>query len=380
MPPAYRKPTLLLLSAFWLFSAVFYASQPIGWKLLYGQPLQWREMLGAGLAWLFCIPLSLVCLALPRHLPLHGVDRRRQLWRLAAVGVAVALGLFALDVLSFRIALIGADRHPPILQYVTMLAVSRAHTYLLIYLLLAGLAYALDHFARTQALEAEAARHAVAAAELQRDLTNARLRTLRMQLQPHFVFNAHHAIVGLMLNGETDKAIRMLTQLSDLLRHTLDEGDGPEVTLRRELALLRQYLEIQQIRFGDRLRIEITAAETLLDASLPSLLLQPLVENAVRHGIDRHVAAGWIRVGAARDGARLVLTVENSGAGAPVPAGLTPRRGIGLATTRARLQQTYGAEHDLSMAPTESGGMKVTVSLPWRVCASSPAAAAAITS
>lgn len=373
-----RKRTLLLLSAFWLFSAVYYATQPIAWTLIYGSPFRLREMIASGLQWLSYIPLSLYCLRLPARYSLRPERRRESVRRLVHIGIAVCLALFVLDVLSFQLVSLGDAKPPPFLQLATMLAVSHAHTYVLIYLLLTGLAYAIDYFQSSQAFEEEAARQAVHAAELQRDLADARLRTLRMQLQPHFIFNAHHAITGLMLEGETDKAVRMLVRLSDLLRLTLDQGDGHDVALRQEIALLRQYLEIQQIRFGDRLRVEIAVDEDALDAAVPTLILQPLVENAVRHGIDQQIAPGWITVSAKRVDDRLVLAVENSGKPHPGPTRPT-RSGIGLSTTRARLQQAYADAHEFALTRMPHGGMKAELSIPFLVLESAPEDAAIAT-
>lgn len=373
-----QKRTLLLLSGFWLFSAIYYATQPLAWTLIYGSPFRLREMLASGLQWLSYIPLSLYCLRLPARYSLRPERRRESVHRLIGIGLVVSLALLALDVLSFQLASIGVAEPPPLLQLVSMLAVSHGHTYVLIFLLLTGLAYAMDYFQSAQAFEEEAARQAVHAAELQRDLADARLRTLRMQLQPHFLFNAHHAITGLMLEGETDKAVRMLVRLSDLLRLTLDLGEGHDVALRQEIALLRLYLEVQHIRFGDRLRVEIAVDEQALDAAVPSLILQPLVENAVRHGIDRQIAPGWIRIGGRQVGEQLVLTVENSGP--PVGDPSRPaRQGIGLSTTRARLQEAYGDAHAFSLTPIPQGGMKAELSIPFLILERVPEEPAAAT-
>ncbi|ACB77186.1 sensor histidine kinase [Opitutus terrae] len=362
--PGHRKQTLLLLSGFWLFSALYYASHPLAWRLIYGSPFNLRETVASGTQWLLCIPLSLYCLTLPARFPLDRTGRRASLRRLVQIGLIVCVLLFVLDVLVFHLLSLTSAKPPPFLQFVAMIAVSRTHTYILIYLLLTGFAYALDSLQRSQALEEQAAQQARAAAELQRDLADARLRTLRMQLQPHFIFNTHHAITGLMLEGQTDKAVQMLVRLSDLLRLTLEQGDGHEVSLRQEIALLRQYLEIQQIRFGDRLQVDIAVDAETLDAAVPSLILQPLVENAVRHGIDRQIAPGWIKVTGARDGERLVLAVENSGKAEAAPE-RARRNGIGLATTRARLQQAYGAAHAFALTRMPHGGMKAELSLPF---------------
>jgi two-component system LytT family sensor kinase len=203
-------------------------------------------------------------------------------------------------------------------------------------------------------------------AQLVARLSEAELQVLRMQLQPHFLFNTLHGISAL-LESDPRGARRMLTRLADLLRLSLRTDGAQEVPLREELAFLEQYLEIQRMRFGDRLQVTIEAAEA--DVLVPRLLLQPLVENAIRHGIARRAGAGHVRVAAVRDGDRLRLTVEDDGAGLGDP---DKGHGIGLSNTRARLAQLYGSAAELELASGVQGGALVTVLIPLR----EPAAAA----
>ena len=162
-----------------------------------------------------------------------------------------------------------------------------------------------------------------------------------MQLQPHFLFNTLNAIMVLVRQQRGAQAEEMLARLSDLLRCVLDEVAAQEVPLRRELEYLQLYLSIEQVHFQDRLRIEISANPTVLDAAVPQMILQPIVENAIRHGIARSSAAGQIRISASRTGDTLEIDVQDDGPGFPA-AHSSNTRGIGLANTRARLEQLYG--------------------------------------
>jgi signal transduction histidine kinase len=220
--------------------------------------------------------------------------------------------------------------------------------------------------AREHALEA-----ARAQAALQAQLAEARLHALAAQLQPHFLFNTLH-VISALVRPDPRRAEQLIVRLSELLREMLDQGTRAEVPLREELAFLAQYVEIQEARFGDRLRVRVEAAPDALDVPVPRLVLQPLVENAIRHGTSRRRAAGTVVVRAERVGAgapggeRLVLTVEDDGVG--LPPGGPPREGVGLATTRARVAQLYGARGDFRIEPAPhgagGGGTRCTVVVP----------------
>ncbi|HET6204971.1 MAG TPA: histidine kinase [Planctomycetota bacterium] len=204
----------------------------------------------------------------------------------------------------------------------------------------------------------------VRAAQLEARLTEATLQALRMQLHPHFLFNTLHAISALM-RRDLEAADRMVALLGDLLRQSLRDGEA-EVPLRREIEFLERYLEIEKVRFGDRLEVEIDVAPDCLEARVPGLLLHPLVENSLRHGLERTEEPGRLSIRArARDG-RLHLRVADSGAGLRAGAPAEADGGIGLASTRARLEQLYGSEHAFEVRPREGGGVEATVVLPLR--------------
>lgn len=204
---------------------------------------------------------------------------------------------------------------------------------------------------------------AVVAARLEASLADARLHALELQLQPHFLFNTLNAISALVRNGRNQEAVTMMAGLSELLRYTLDHAGDQQVALEDELAVLRRYLEIQHVRFPDRMSFEIDLAPEARRAAVPVLLLQPLAENAVRHGIAPKAGVGVIEVRAFRSEGKLQIEIFNSGILAP-PATPTASSGIGLRNTRARLKHLYGAEGHFELAGAE-GGVMASLSIPW---------------
>jgi LytS/YehU family sensor histidine kinase len=208
----------------------------------------------------------------------------------------------------------------------------------------------------------------LAAAALRTQLAEANLQALRAQLNPHFLFNAMNSIAMLVRRGENSRAVTMIAGLSELLRYVLEEHPAEEVALREELAFLRKYLEVEEARFPDRLRAEIAADPDTLDARVPSLVLQPLVENAIKHGVSRRAQAGRVRVTAARDNGRLVLRVTDDGPGPNGAATGGPESaGVGLRNVEARLRQLYGRDQEFTLAEAPGGGAVATVVLPYRV-------------
>ena len=195
-------------------------------------------------------------------------------------------------------------------------------------------------------------------------LVQAQLQTLKAQLQPHFLFNTLNSISTLM-HEDVEAADRMLVSLGDLLRATLSEVGGQEVTLRRELEVLDLYLRIQLIRFQDRLRVNLDVDPRALDACVPNLVLQPLVENAIKHGIAPHSVDGVIEIGARLDGDSLVLRVHDDGPGLSMTRGET-KEGVGLSNTRARLEHLYGAAQSLRYGNAAGGGFEVELRIPLR--------------
>ena len=223
-----------------------------------------------------------------------------------------------------------------------------------IYWAIVSIAHALQFYRRSQERERKAA-------ELAARLAEAKLQALKMQLQPHFLFNALNGIATLV-HTDPHAADEMIGNLSELLRLTLDQSQRQEILLRQELEFLDLYLQIEQARFGDRLRVEKEIEPELLDARVPTLILQPLVENAVRHGIEPRLAPGVITIRARSEGATVRLSVEDNGVGMCSTA--SSGQGIGLANTRARLQELYGAEGCLLLPQMNEQGYRVEITLP----------------
>jgi signal transduction histidine kinase len=208
-----------------------------------------------------------------------------------------------------------------------------------------------------------------AAAELEAALTRSRLDALRGQLQPHFLFNTLNTISSL-LRDDPDGAERILTRLGDLLRMSLQEGGNDEVPVEKELAFLERYIDIQRVRFADRLTVTVGAGPEVQRALVPSLLLQPLVENAIRHGIEPRAGTGSVRVRVERAGERLVIEVLDDGVGIAADGTNgheTNGHGVGLRNTRQRLEQLHGDRQSLDISSLPGGGTAVRITLPWRV-------------
>jgi len=201
--------------------------------------------------------------------------------------------------------------------------------------------------------------------QLQIQLTKARLQALKSQLQPHFLFNTLHSISSLMLT-DVCAADRMMTRLSDLLRMTLESDATQVTTLSRELEFANGYLEIEKVRFEERLRVVLEIAPDTLDAQVPTLLLQPLVENAVKHGVSKRSEGGEIRISAAHDDRKLYLKIKDSGPGLGDGGSFEQKAGVGLRATRDRLETLYGNEQSLDIRELPERGVEVCVSIPFR--------------
>jgi two-component system, LytTR family, sensor kinase len=246
--------------------------------------------------------------------------------------------------------LIGYRSNP---RMTTNVMLARFHSDLLTYAVLVGLRHAVDYYRKYKDRELKAT-------QLEARLAQAQLQVLKMQLQPHFLFNTLHAISALV-HKDVEAADRMITRLSEFLRLTLDSVGTQEIALKGELESLDKYLEIEQVRFGDRLKVHRSVDPETLDLLVPSLILQPLVENAVRHSIAPRAAGGRVEIRAHRIDRKLVLEVEDDGPGLPNTA-LT--EGVGLANTRARLEQLYGASQTMELLTEVGRGFRIQLTLP----------------
>lgn len=200
--------------------------------------------------------------------------------------------------------------------------------------------------------------------QLEARLAQSRLQVLKMQLHPHFLFNTLNAISEL-IHKDAEAAERMIGDLSDLLRMSFENLETQEISLKQELEFLKKYLEIEQMRFHDRLRVEMEISPDTLDAKVPNMILQPLVENAIKHGIAPRSEGGKIEIGAIRNNGDLSLTVTDNGIGIPFNDTINLPEGVGLSNTRRRLKHLYGEKHKFDLTP-EIKGLKVKLTIPFR--------------
>jgi signal transduction histidine kinase len=236
---------------------------------------------------------------------------------------------------------------------------------LMVYLVVLAAGFARDYFLRFQARQREAARLQTRTARLEEQLAAARLDALRMQINPHFLFNTLHAVSTLV--GDDPQGVRrMIARLSRLLRYVLDETDRQEVPLHQEMRFLRTYLEIMQIRFQGSLHTKIDVTSDLDDALVPNLILQPLVENAVKHGAGETEEVGRVEVHAEAEAGRLLLTVRDNGPHVSADGASNLPEGTGLKNVRARLNGLYGSDAELTFSAVPDGGLTARIALPLR--------------
>ena len=251
---------------------------------------------------------------------------------------------------------------------------NRTHYNLAVYAVIVCAWHAWDYYRKFRERE-------VQAIELAGRLAQAQLQALRMQLNPHFLFNTLNAISSLMLK-DVAAANKMISRLGELLRLVLENSDQQEVPLEQEIEFLRRYLEIEQIRFGDRLQLKLDFDSSTLQASVPNLILQPLVENAIQHAIQPQEAGGQIELRSTRDNGRLVLQVSDNGPGLTLDrpksaeGSVEGRERIGLNNTRERLRKLYGENHQFDLSGNAMGGVTARLSIPYRAISVAQAQAA----
>jgi two-component system LytT family sensor kinase len=326
----------------WTALAVFFGITASLTYMSLGQPPAWRLALEVALIqWWPWVPLTPLVVWLTRRLPIVG--RRRALAISSHLTFSIAVGLaksLAENVL--RAWLVGGRPY---------LLINNVALQALIYWALVGFTMAIDRFGQSRARAAEA----------EARLRQTQVELLRTQLQPHFLFNALNAVSELV-HEDPERADAMIGLLSDLLRATLDAADRQFVTLVEELALVDRYMSIQRIRFGDRLHFDSAVDPACRMVLVPHLCLQPLVENAVRHGVSRRPEGGRLQIVATAGSGEITIVVEDDG------VGLTPGapEGVGLANTRARLASLYAGAASFTLAPRPGGGTVASLRLPVR--------------
>src|SRR5215470_2010093 len=358
-PKSRRWPFPALILAVWTLMGLLRATQvALGYEMMGHVPSWWRLAIWQLLVFYVWIALTPLILWLGRRFKL---EQSQWVGTLAAhLLLGSLVSLFYLGIYSSLTRLLEIYPDWPVSLFEQFLHFTGMffHLDLFTYGAILGIGLAADYYRKYRENELQAA-------ELRAQLSQAQLEALRLQLRPHFLFNTLNNIVGLIRNDENRDAIRMTTGLSELLRHVLEHDARQEVSLREEVEFLERYLDIQQMRFSDRLRVEMKIDRDTLAAKVPSLILQPIVENAIRHGIAARDAEGALFLSASRHNGRLHIKVYNDGPTLPADWRIEDCDGIGLANTRARIAQLYGAAGRLEAHNRGDRGVEVTLLIPF---------------
>lgn len=361
-----RASTVARWLLIWTAVCSIFVAQNVSRYVMRGQPVDWFQAVALeALYWVPWFALTPILLGAARRYPLDGTDT----WRAVRAHLLVMLPLGVVQTsaaILIELAAIDAFRPPAhglgeVLRRQLTGAPSLLITAWWKYWVFMGVFAAIRSVRRLRERE-------LRAAQLESQLATAQLQALKAQLHPHFLFNTLHAI-SMLHFVDVDAANRILVQLSELLRLALDRSDALEVPVAQEIDFLDRYLQIEQTRFDDRLDVTLDVDDAALDAAVPNLILQPLVENALRHGIAPRADAGRLviraRTGGAR-GERLLLEVEDDGPGLARGWSLDTHAGVGLANVRDRLQLAFGAEASLQLTrATVGGGTIARVEMPF---------------
>jgi signal transduction histidine kinase len=350
----------LTIFGIWTLAGFFFTSQFVLQNQLSPRPIPIYQVLAwqlfSGYVWFALMP---VIFWLGRRFPLE----RGHFWLSLFVHLvaSVALSAFQLAVDALALPALG---YTPNRQFASFPEAYRyflfvnLHFSMTIYWAVLGIKYAVNYYRMYQERE-------LRAAQLENQLAQTRLQVLKTQLHPHFLFNTLNNISELVYK-DPEAAEQMIASLSDLLRIALDKLDVQEVPLQQELEFLEKYLEIEQMRFHDRLQVKYEIAGNALDARVPNMILQPLVENAIKYGIAPRAEGGTIEIGASRTNGHLNLKVSDDGLGVPFGDVANLNEGVGLSNTRARLKHLYGAEHNFELQPRPGGGLQLDLQIPFR--------------
>jgi signal transduction histidine kinase len=328
----------------WTALALFFAVSASLTYLSTGRPGNWALSIKRSLLewWLWAL-LTPVAVSLARRYPLDWRPR----WRPVVLHVTAGAALAAMKTAVERALFAWLT------GFWTYWLVSTFALQFFVYCAIVAGAHGIVYYERSRERDHLAAR-----------LADVRLQLLSMQLQPHFLFNTLNTIAELV-HDDPETADQMIAGLSDLLRRTLELGAAQEIPLDAELMLLNRYLEIQKARFGERLRVTIAVDDDARPAAVPVLFFQPIVENAIRHGLSERLLSGQIEIAVRRDDGRLLITVTDDGVGPGVDVASTLER-VGLGNTRARLEALYGSRHRLELANAPHRGARVSVEIPFR--------------
>jgi two-component system, LytTR family, sensor kinase len=361
----YRRWQVIVLSVVgWTLIGLFFSFQSYFQYIYFNRPMPfWIPLVG----WLTCSYLwalvTPLVIGLAWRFPLEKTRLLRRLPLHLLAGALVSSVLLVLYVFLRELFLGDAPKPFSPVRGFLNLFVADFHSNLLFYWMIVVLSQAFDYYRRFRERERRAAQLELEAAQLETQLTRAELDALKMQLHPHFLFNTLNTI-SVLMRDDIEAANRMLVRLSELLRAALKSEGAQEVPLRQELEFLRGYLEIEQTRFQDRLTVEFFIEPETLDAQVPNLILQPLVENAIRHGIAPRAEAGLIQIQARRENGFVELRISDNGAG--ISESKAEIAGIGLSNTRERLEKLYGQRHEFSVVSGADGGVQAAIKIPYR--------------
>jgi two-component sensor histidine kinase len=342
----------LLFVLFWTLLGLSFASQFYISSAKAGNEVSWRQAISWSLGdWYVFALLSLPVTQVARRFRFEAGN-----WLPSLLIHVLCSGLFSFGYMVLRACVGQWQMNAGFAEAFKPLLVKTWHFNLLIYWVIVAVSQAFDYYRKYRERE-------LRASELEKRLVQAKLQALQMQLNPHFLFNTLHSISSLM-HKNVDAADRMIMQLGDLLRAALESSDTQEVELRRELDFLKRYLEIEQTRFGERLKVKMSVAPDAMEAQVPNLILQPLVENAIKHGIEPRSKPGCIELKAQRLNGELSLEVSDNGVG--LRNGALVEEGIGISNTRARLRELYGESHRFELRPGPEGGLVVHLTIPFK--------------
>lgn len=347
-------PSLLFLAA-WSLLGLLWVLPTLFHSLAAGEPLPWERLLPVFMGWQIWGVLTPFVLLVSRRFPLDRGGRLANLFvHCGAAALCALVDLVAYSGLR-AMALLTVGRQEPLAELVRLHLLQGGAAFdLLLYAAIAAGGHAFEYYRRYRDRELETS-------QLEARLMEAQLQVLKMQLHPHFLFNTLNSISSLM-HRDVEAADRMIALLSDLLRMSLQSSGHHVVPLEQELEFLDRYVEIETTRFPDRLRVVFDVEPAAREALVPNLVLQPLVENAIRHGIALRSAPGKVEVRGHVIGERLRLEVQDDGPGIPGPK--VAREGIGLSNTRVRLAQLYGDDHQFEVRNAPRGGLLVRIVIP----------------
>lgn len=355
-----RWTRLLLIWGIWTFIGLVFTFQGYFTSYRSERPMLFTESLYIQMTWayLFAIATPLVLWAAGK-LPIERSNWIRSALLHIPISIVLSVALTALGRVIIWLNFGYSAGKPLTLESVTRFVIGNFSEGIGIYLLIALTSYAFDYYRRFREGQ-------LRTLQLEAQLSHAQLQALKMQLHPHFLFNTLHSISAL-LNKDVESARKMITRLGDFLRLTLENSGSQEVTLQQEMEFLRCYLEIERIRFQNRLVTRIDVSPQSLEAKVPNLILQPIVENAIRHGIAPRSTTGLLEIEAKRVNGTLRIQVRDNGPGLPKhpTSDNLIKKGLGLANTETRLERLYGADHFFDLSNGPAGGLIVTLEIPF---------------